>query len=89
MSSSSTNSSQQWVVDAIEERMASIEVEGAGTFHLPQALLPRGAKEGDVLRVTIEVDTQATKAALDASAAQVKKGHDASAKRDPGGDITL
>ena len=86
---SDSQSAQRWIVDAFEEHVASIEVEGGKMIQLPRALLPRGAKEGDVLRVTIEVDAQATKQALDASAAQVKKGRDASAKRDPGGDIAL
>jgi hypothetical protein len=85
----SPNRAQRWVVDALEENSASIEVEGGAMIHIPQALLPSGAREGDVLRVTIEVDAAATKQALDASAAQVKKARDASAKRDPGGDITL
>ncbi len=87
--SPSNNGAQQWVVEAIEEKVASIEVEGAEGFHLPLSHLPSGVKEGDILRVTIEVDTAATKKALDASAAQVKKGRDASAKRDSGGDIAL
>lgn len=83
------NNVQSWVVDAFEEHMASIEVDGGLMIQLPQALLPHGVREGDVLRVSIERDPEATKAALDASAAQVKKGRDASAKRDPGGDIVL
>jgi hypothetical protein len=83
------NSSQLWVVEAIEEKMASIEVEGVPPFHVPLSLLPRGVTDGEILRVSIEVDAQATKAALDASAAQVKKGRAASAKRDPGGDVAL
>jgi len=85
----SGNNVQRWVVDAFEEHMASIEVDGGLMIQLPQALLPHGVKQGDVLRVSIEQDPEATKAALEASAAQVKKGREGSAKRDPGGDIVL
>jgi hypothetical protein len=80
---------QQWVIDAIEERTASIELPGGRMVQLPIDVLPKGARQGQVLRVTFEVDTGATKAALDQSAAQVRKGSEASKKRDPGGDIGL
>jgi hypothetical protein len=85
----STTSTQHWVVEATEENMASIEVDGAPCFHVPLSHLPRGVKDGDILRVSIEIDVQATKAAYDASAAQVKRGREANAKRDSGGDIKL
>lgn len=79
----------RWVIDSIEEKAASIEIDGGTMIQLPVSLLPPGAKDGDVLRVTIEADPTATKQALDDSAAQVKKVRDASAKRDRGGDIVL
>lgn len=94
------DSAQRWVVDSIEESMASVEVDGKSMITVPQTLLPSGARQGHVLRVkrelsadglrsvlTIELDDAATKRALAASAAQVKKG--AKGKNDPGGDITL
>jgi L-cysteine desulfidase len=80
---------QRWVVDAIEENVASIEVSDGGMITLPVAALPSGIKQGQVLRVIITIDDAATKQALADSAAQVKKGRDASRKRDPGGDIKL
>ncbi len=80
---------RRWVVDSIEEKVASIEVDGGAMITIPVALLPRGAKEGDVLRVTIALDVAGTTQALADSAAQVKKGRDTSRKRDRGGDITL
>ena len=80
---------QRWVIDAIEERVASIELSDGRMIQLPAALLPKGAKAGQVLRVTLEVDADATAKAIAASAAQVEKGRAASKRRDPGGDIQL
>jgi hypothetical protein len=80
---------QRWVIDAIEEGVASIELPGGRMAQLPVSVLPAGAKQGQILRVTIEVDQKATDRALDESAAQVKKGSDESRKRDRGGDISL
>jgi Protein of unknown function (DUF3006) len=90
----------RWVVDSIEEFVASIEVDGDRMITVPQSLLPSDAKQGHVLRVlretandgkrstlTIEVDEVATREALAASAAQTKKG--ARQANDPGGDIAL
>jgi len=95
-----SNSAHRWVVDSIEESMASVEVDGKSMITVPQSLLPSGAKQGHVLAVkrdisadgmrsalSIEVDVDATKRALAESAAQVKKG--SKGKTDPGGDITL
>lgn len=80
--------------------MASVEVDGDRMITVPQSLLPSGVKSGHVLSVrrdlstdgkrsvlTIEIDEVATRQALAASAAQVKKG--ARPKNDPGGDIVL
>ena len=47
------------IVDRFEGDLAVVEYEG-GIFTLPRALLPGEAKEGDVLRITIEVDHSAT-----------------------------
>ena len=80
---------QRWVIDAIEEHVASIELPDGKMIQLPVSVLPKGAKQGQVVRVTFEVDAAATKQALEASAAQVKKGSEASKKRDAGGDIAL
>jgi hypothetical protein len=94
------NAEHRWVIDSIEESVASVEVDGDHTITVPQSLLPSGAKEGHVLRVlheaasdgkratlTIEIDEAATRAALAASAAQTKKG--TRQANDPGGDIAL
>ena len=90
----------RWVVDSMEESVASVEIDGQRTAQLPTWLLPRGAKEGDVLSVThdlaasgdesrlsIVVDRAGTSAAMDRSAKQV--GSTARSPNDPGGDIRL
>lgn len=84
----------------MEETVASIEIDGKHTTQIPKWLLPREAKEGDVLTVThdtaesgdesrlsIVVDRDATRAAMDRSAKQV--GSTARSPKDPGGDIRL
>lgn len=90
----------RWVVDSMEESVASVEIDGERTVQLPKWLLPRGAKEGDVLAVThdvaesgeesrlgLVVDRAATSAAMERSARQVTdRGR---SPGDPGGDIKL
>jgi hypothetical protein len=93
-------SEHRWVIDSIEESVASIEVDGDRMITVPQSFLPSGAKQGHVLRVvheaagdgkrsslTIDIDDVATREALTASAAQTKKG--TRQANDPGGDIAL
>ena len=82
-------SEHRWVVDAIEEKTASVEVDGDMMITVPASLLPKGVLSGHVLKVTILFDEDATQRALEDSASQVKRGRDASRKRDPGGDIKL
>ena len=95
-----TSAQHRWIVDSIEESVASVEVDGDRMITVPQSLLPSGAKSGQVLRVrrdlspdgrrstlTIEIDDAATQKALAASAAQVMKG--TRQKNDPGGDVVL
>lgn len=47
------------VIDRFEGNQAVIEFNGK-TFTIPRELLPADAKEGDVLRLAIEVDSAAT-----------------------------
>lgn len=92
----------RWVVDAIEEGMASIEVDGGRMITVPLATLPPGVRQGHLLAVTrvdsedgkrstltIEIDEAGTRDALSASRAQVDAIRRQSAKRDPGGDVEL
>ncbi len=48
-----------FVLDRIEGNFAVIEHESS-TFNVPVSLLPKGAREGDILRFRIEIDTSAT-----------------------------
>ncbi len=63
-----------WVVDQIENGTASVEIDGTATIMMPIVVLPRGTKEGDVLRVTIAHDPLEQARRLAQSAAQVSKG---------------
>jgi len=50
------------VIDRFEGDWAVIEYDRNVTFNLPRRLLPDTAKEGDVIRMDIQVDVDATKA---------------------------
>jgi hypothetical protein len=73
-SSSQSGSISVWVIDHMENGVASIEVDGGTTINVPRKLLPRGVKEGDVLRVTIVPDPAEQARRLAESAAQVTRG---------------
>jgi hypothetical protein len=47
------------VVDRIDGAVATFVFEGR-TYSFPRALLPRGTKEGDALRICFERDDEAT-----------------------------
>ncbi len=92
----------RWIVDSIEESVASVEVDGGTMITIPAWLLPGGAKAGDVLAVrhsrpsdgrrsalTIELDESATKSARRVSSAQTARISEQSRRTDPGGDIEL
>ena len=92
----SKTSKHTWVLDVIEDGVASIEVDGRTVTPIPQWMLPEGAKEGDVLSVTherkegkstlvIETDPEAKKKMLDRSERQVSR----KSKNDRGRDIKL
>ena len=89
----------KWAIDRLEETTASVEHDGDHVFHVPRALIPAAAREGDILdvRITVgadgelvttavRVDREATDAAMSASELQVKR---VSRRGDPGGDIVL
>jgi hypothetical protein len=86
----------QWIVESLGETTATVEVDGKAMMKVPRWLLPGDAKEKDVLAVTraaegdrvslkVERDAGATRAALDASAKQLR---DAPVDK-KGGDVTL
>jgi hypothetical protein len=74
VSSSQDGSTSIWVVDQIENGVASIEVDGVTMISLPRAVLPKGVREGDVLHVNIAPDHAELVRRLTKSAAQVAKG---------------
>ncbi|WP_216322776.1 DUF3006 domain-containing protein [Deinococcus aestuarii] len=43
-----------WVVDGLEGHLARVELEDGEIVDMALASLPRGVKEGDVLRVVVE-----------------------------------
>ncbi|MTI53412.1 DUF3006 domain-containing protein [Geosporobacter ferrireducens] len=49
-----------FVLDRIEEETAVIEWNGQ-TIMLPSALLPPGAKEGDLLEIFLKIDHEGTR----------------------------
>jgi hypothetical protein len=88
-----------WAIDRLEETTASVEYDRDRVFHVPRALIPAGAREGDILDVriaisgggelvttSVRVDREATRASMDASTLQVKR---VTRGDDPGGDIVL
>ena len=73
-SGSQGGSTSIWVIDQIESGVASVEVDGQTTISYPRSSLPKGVKEGDVLRVTIVADPAELAKRLAESAAQVARG---------------
>lgn len=72
-----------WIVDALEEDSAAIEVDGRQRTTIPRWILPNAAMQGDVLAVrhdrgaarsilSIELDEEATRLAFEESAGQVE-----------------
>lgn len=90
--------SQVWIVDAIRDDVARIEIDGGQVVTMPRMLLPSKAVEGDVLAVSLQrradgaglslhlaVDPQATVARRVAAREQVSR----LASKDSGGDLIL
>ncbi len=75
-------------LDRFEGKNKSIAVlvaDDGTTLNVPKRFLPKGARAGDVLTLTIERDAEET-ARLAAQTRQIQK--DLKAK-DPGGDLSL
>ena len=49
-----------YIVDRLEGDWAVVEGEKQ-TFNLPRKLLPGEVREGDVIRITVEIDHEATR----------------------------
>lgn len=63
-----------WVVDQVENGVATVEVTGERTITVPIGILPSGVSDGDVLRVTIIQDPAELARRLAQSSAQIAKG---------------
>ena len=50
-----------YIIDRLEGDWAVVEGEER-TFNLPRKLLPGEVREGDVIRITVEIDHEATRA---------------------------
>lgn len=73
-SSRKSDQSSTWIIDQIENGVASIEVDGGAMISVPHSILPRGVHEGDVLKVTIALDPEQKARLLAESEAQVARG---------------
>jgi hypothetical protein len=90
-----------WRIDGIEDGVARVEEDGERMIALPRHLLPAGAREGQIVRVTrtasgkrsvtltLDIDDAATAAEADRSRAQTAAILAHSRKRDPGGNVSL
>ena len=86
----------RWVVDALGETTASVEVDGDRVEKVPRWLLPADAKEGEVLAVKYEragdraslVVTRDPKATREALAESERQMRDAPVDK-KGGDVVL
>jgi len=72
-------------IDRFEGNLAVLLTDDGTAINVPRALLPKGAKAGDILAVTIDRDAGATKQVSD----KTRKVQDQLKATDPGGDIKL
>lgn len=72
-------------IDRFEGKLAVLLADDGTLIDFPRKLLPKGAKAGDVLSLTIDLDAAAIKAVID----QTRKVQDELQQRDPGGDLKL
>jgi hypothetical protein len=68
-----------------KKQIAVLLAEDGTAINFPKALLPKGAKAGDLLELQIERDADATRKL----AADSRKLQDQLRRTDPGGDIKL
>ena len=48
-----------WVIDRLEGDLAVVEIAEGKTVAIPRTSLPEGAREGNVLRLTIDPEEEA------------------------------
>ena len=68
-----------------KKEIAVLLADDGTTIDFPKRLLPKDARAGDILALTIERDAAATKQMADAT----RKVQDELKKADPGGDVKL
>ena len=68
-----------------KKQVAVLLTDDGTQINFPKALLPKGVKAGDILSLTIERDTEATRNV----ARETRAVQDDLKKTDPGGNITL
>ena len=67
------------------KQIAVLVADDGTTLNVPKSLLPSGARPGDVLTLSLEIDSGATAKLQD----ETRRVQDELSKRDPGGDIKL
>ncbi len=50
-----------YVIDRFEDEYAIVELENQQTIRLPRAALPKEAREGDVIQVTVNLEETAVR----------------------------
>lgn len=80
-----SHSSPLAIIDRFEGDWAILELPDKTTFNFPRSFLPKGAKEGDVLKFDISIDKEATKERRE----HMKNLLDELKSQDQGGDIEL
>jgi len=77
----------QLIIDRFEGKDAVIEYQNKNSliFNFPRSLLPKGAKEGTVLRFNIDLDEKETETRRN----NIQEQLDNLKKKDQGGDIQL
>ena len=46
----------KFIIDRFEENFAIVEIENQGMVSIPRILIPKEAKEGDVLEIRIDLE---------------------------------
>jgi hypothetical protein len=75
------------IIDRFEGKYAILESQNKNPliFNFPRSLLPKGAKEGTVIRFNIDIDEKET----ETRRKNIKEQLDNLKKKDQGGDIQL
>ena len=75
----------RFTIDRFEAQWAVLETPNGKTINYPRNLLPKGAKEGDVFNLNIDISKEAT----EERKTNIQGRVDDLKKKDNGGDIQL